>query len=127
MTPEVPAVLLQLAAVAGRSAMPGLPEAERASDLGLTAVLLAVAAEAWDGAAQRLVEENRAIRTLLGLDGADDDLRLSALRADNARLRARLIEAQIEAERSGDASRQDAIWAELIASTERRKLSTSLV
>lgn len=127
MTPEVPAVLLQLAAVAGRSAMPGVPEAEKASDLGLTAVLLAVASEVWDGEAQRLVEENRAVRALVGLPGADDDLRLSVLKAENGRLRARLIEAQIEAERSGDAARQDAIWAELVASTERRKLSTSLV
>lgn len=127
MTPEIPAVLLQLAAVAGRSAMPGVPEAERASDLGLTAVLLAVAAEVWDGAAQRLVEENRALRALLGLTGGDEDLRLSALRAENDRLRTKLIEAQIEAERSGDSVRQDAIWAELVASTERRKLSTSLV
>lgn len=127
MTPKVPAVLLQLAAVAGRSAMPGVPEAERASDLGLTAVLLAVAAEVWDGAAQRLVEENRAIRALLGLTGADEDLRLSALRAENDRLRAKLIAAHIEAERSGDGVRQDAIWAELVTSTERRKLSTSLV
>lgn len=127
MTPEVPAVLAQLAAIAGRNAMPGVPDPERASDLGLTAMLLTIAAEVWDGEASRLVEENRALRVLLPADGADDDLRLSALKAENKRLRALLIEAQIAAEAAGDAARQDAIWAELLRSTERRKLSVSLV
>jgi hypothetical protein len=127
MTPDVPAVLLQLAAVVGRNAVPGVPEAERASDLGLTAMLLGLAAEVWDGAAQQLVEENRALRRLLGESGEDQDFRLSALKAANDGLRARLIAAQIAAEQAGDAARQDAIWAELVTSTERRKLSVSLV
>lgn len=127
MTPEVPAVLLELAAVVGRNAMPGVPDAERASDLGLTAMLLSIAAEVWDGAAHHLAEENRALRGLLGEAGADADLRLSSLKAENDRLRARLIEAQIAAEQAGDPGRQDAIWAELARSTERRKLSVSLV
>jgi hypothetical protein len=127
MTPEVPAVLAQLAQIAARNAVAGVPDAERASDLGLTALLLNLAAEVWDGAAARLVEENRALRVLLADQGADDDLRLSALTAANHRLRAGLIDAQIAAEQSGDAARQAAIWAELVASTERRKLSISLV
>jgi hypothetical protein len=127
MTPEVPAVLAQLAQIAARNAAPGVPDAERASDLGLTALLLNLAAEVWDGAAARLVEENRALRVLLGQAGGDDDLRLSALSAENHRLRARLVEAHIAAEQAGDMARQDAIWAELALSTERRKLSISLV
>ena len=127
MNPAVPAVLMQLAAIVGRNAMPGVPEAERASDLGLSAMLLALAAEVWDGAAHNLVEENRALRTLLGEAGAEADFRLSALKAENDRLRAGLIAAQIAAEQAGDQVRQDAIWAELRASTERRKLSISLV
>lgn len=127
MNPAVPAVLMQLAAIVGRNAMPGVPEAERASDLGLSAMLLALAAEVWDGAAHNLVEENRALRTLLGEAGAEVDFRLSALKAENDRLRAGLIAAQIAAEQAGDQVRQDAIWAELRASTERRKLSISLV
>jgi hypothetical protein len=127
MTPEVPAVLAQLAQIAARNAVAGVPDAERASDLGLTALLLNLAAEVWDGAAARVVEENRALRVLLADQGADDDLRLSALTAANHRLRAGLIDAQIAAEQSGDAARQAAIWAELVASTERRKLSISLV
>ncbi|WP_297691752.1 hypothetical protein [Phenylobacterium sp.] len=127
MTPEVPAVLAELAGLVARNAMPGVPEPERASDLGLTAMLLGLAAEVWDGAAARLVEENRALRTLLGETGADEDLHLSKLKAENDRLRTRLIEAQIAAEEAGDQARQDAIWAELRASTERRKISVSLV
>ena len=127
MTPEVPAVLAQLAQIAMRNAAPGVPDAERTSDLGLTAMLLTLAAEVWDGAAQRLVEENRALRVLLAEGGTDDDLRLSALTAENRRLRRRLIEAQIAAEQTNDAARLAAIWAELVASTERRKLSVSLV
>jgi hypothetical protein len=127
MTPDVPSVLSELAQLLMRNAMPGVPDAERASALGLSAMLLSISAEVWDGAAHNLVEENRALRVLLDLPGRDDDLRLSALRAGNERLRALLITAQIEAEASGDIPRQDAIWAELRASTERRKLSISLV
>ncbi|HSV02468.1 MAG TPA: hypothetical protein VLI41_04620 [Phenylobacterium sp.] len=127
MTPEVPAVLAELAAVVARNAAPGVPEPERASELGLTAMLLGLAAEVWDGAAARLVEENRALRALLSDTGADEDLRLSKLKAGNDRLRGKLIEAQIAAEQAGDQARQEAIWAELRASTERRKISVSLV
>jgi hypothetical protein len=127
MTPEVPAVLTRLAQIAARNAAPGVPDGERASDLGIAATLLNVVAEVWDGAAARLVEENRALRALLAEARADDDLRISALTAENRRLRARLIAAQVAAEQAGDTARQDAIWAELVASTERRKLSTSLV
>jgi hypothetical protein len=127
MTPEVPAVLAELAGLLMRNAMPDVPDGERANALGLSAMLLTVAAEVWDGAAHQLVEENRALRALLDQPGQDDDLRLSALRAANARLRARLIEAHAAAEAAGDAALQDRIWAELLASTERRKLSISLV
>ena len=90
-------------------------------------MLLNLAAEVWDGEAARLVEENRALRALLTVEGADDDLHLSALKAANDVLRAKLIEAQVAAEAAGDTALQDAIWAELRASTERRKLSVSLV
>jgi hypothetical protein len=127
MTPTVPAVLAELANVAMKNAAPGVPDAERASHLALSAMLLNLAAEVWDGEAARLVEENRALRNLLGEAGADDDLRITALKADNDGLRARLIVAQAAAEAAGDTARQAAIWAELRASTERRKLSISLV
>ncbi|MBL8552691.1 MAG: hypothetical protein JNL41_00330 [Phenylobacterium sp.] len=127
MNPSVPAVLAELAGLAARNAMPGVPEAERASDLGLSAMLLGIAAEVWDRQAAILVEENRAVRVLLGEAGDDPDLRLTALRAENDRLRARLIDAHAAAEAAGDMARQDAIWAELLAATERRKISTAPV
>lgn len=127
MNPPVVPVLAELAGLLIKNAMPGVPEAERASDLGLSAALLGVAAEMWDRQAHILVEENRAIRGLLGLAGEDADLHISALKAENDRLRAALIEAQAAAEAAGDTARQAAIWAELIASTERRKLSTAPV
>ena len=127
MNPQVPAVLGELSGLLMRSAMPGVPEAERASDLSLSAMLLVVAAEIWDRQAQVLVEENRAVRALLGEAGDDPDLRISVLQAENDRLRGRLIEAHAAAEAAGDEARQAAIWAELIAATERRKLSMAPV
>lgn len=127
MNPRVPPVLAELAGLLLKNAMPGVPEPERASDLSLSAMLLTVAGEMWDRQAHILVGENRAIRVLLGEDGADADLRISALQAENDRLRSALIEAQAAAEAAGDAARQDAIWAELVASTERRRLSMAPV
>lgn len=127
MTPAVPSVLYELAQLLVRNAAPGVPDAERANALTLSSMLLALAAEVWDGAAENLVQENRALAALLADTADERDLRLSVLGAENARLRARLIEGHIAAEAAGDTARQDAIWAELLASTERRKLSVSLV
>ena len=141
MKPDIPAVLAELAGLVARNAAPDLDPAERAGALGLSAALLGMAAEAWDGAAQRLVEENRALRALLsdagdraGLDaalaGAEvDDLRISVLSAANARLRAGLIalQAAVEAEDSPEArALESRIWQELRLSTERRRMSSAL-
>ena len=141
MKPDIPAVLAELAGLVARNAVPDVDPAERAGALGLSAALLGMAAEAWDGAAQRLVEENRAIRSLLaaagdragrnaGLaEGDDGDLRISALSAGNARLRAALVDlhAEVEAESSPEArALEAAIWAELRRSTERRLASSAL-
>ncbi|MCX7587024.1 hypothetical protein [Phenylobacterium sp. 58.2.17] len=139
MNPTVPAVLAELAGLCMRNAMPDVHPADRASSLGLSAALLGVAAEVWDGSAARLVTENRAIRPLLarageaGLDfaalasGADEDLRLSALKADNDALRAALIQLHAAAEAKGARELEAAVWSELVASTERRKLASSPV
>jgi hypothetical protein len=127
MTPEVSSVLSELAGLLVRNAGADVPDAERASALGLSSMLLALAAEVWDGAAENLVQENRALALLLDDTASEASLNLSALRAENNRLRARLIQAHIAAEQAGDTAREDAIWAELRASTERRKLSVSLV
>ncbi len=127
MTPNVPDVLLELAGLLVRNAAPDIPAPERTSNLSLSAALLGILAETWDRQAAILVEENGALRTLLGEDGTDTDLRLSALQTENDRLRAALITLQIDAEARGDTALQVRIWAELAASTERRKLSTSPV
>jgi len=127
MNPPVPPVLAELAGLLLKNAMPGVPEPERASDLSLSAMLLMVVGEVWDRQAHILVEENRAVRALLGEAGEEADLRLSVLEAENNRLRAALIQAHAAAEAAGDIARQDAIWAELIASTERRRLVSAPV
>jgi len=127
MTPQVPLVLGEMAALAMRNAGPDVPDGERQTALTLAAMLLGVAAEVWDTAAEHLVRENRAVAALLGDADDESDLRLTALRAENARLRSLLIAAHVAAEQAGDRAREDAIWAELIASTERRKLSISSI
>ncbi len=127
MIPTVPSVLAEMAQLLVRNADPGVAPAERATALTLTSMLLGLAGEAWDGAADRLVTENRVLAALLPDTADETRLTLSALQAENARLRARLIAEQIAAEQAGDEARQDAIWAELRASTERRLISTSLV
>lgn len=137
MKPEVPAVLGEMAQLLVRNADPSVHPADRASALGMTAMLLGFAAEAWDGAAHHLVQENRAVHALLVQGAAfavspappvEDDLRLSALGAENARLRAALIVLQAAVEgRAEAAALNEAIWAELRASTERRKTASSVV
>lgn len=135
MIPSVPAVLVDLAGKVMANAMPDANPTDRAATLGLSAMLMGLAAEAWDGAAHNLVMENRAIRGLLARGAAhvpppeerpEDDFRLSALAAENARLRAALITLQIAVE-GRDEAMNDAIWAELRASTERRKQQGSAV
>jgi hypothetical protein len=123
MTPSVPAVLAELAGLLARAAEPGMPEAERAPALRISAGILAMAIENWDGAAENLVVENRAIAGLLGDAAAETTFSLSALAAENARLRQALIAAHAAAEQTGDQARQDAIWAELAAGVMRRTLT----
>lgn len=127
MTPPVPQVLFELAGLMIRNAQPDVPPAERAADLGIAALLLMVAAETWDDRAHILVEENRAIRALLGETGEDADLRLSSLTVENNRLREGLVALQADAEARGDVALQDRIWAELRTSTERRKIAAAPV
>ena len=135
MIPSVPAVLVDLAGKVAANAAPNVNPVDRASALGLSAMLMGLAAESWDSAAHHLVMENRAFRTLLAkgaayvpppAEHAEDDFRLSALAAENGRLRAALIILQTAVE-GRDEAMNDAIWAELRASTERRKTQGSAV
>lgn len=135
MTPTVPEVLAEIAGIALRNADPSVHPADRASALGLSAALLGMAAEVWDGMADRLFVENRAVRALLARDpafadlaaGRDDSLKISALKASNDTLRAALIDLQAAAETRGDAALVEDIWRELVTATERRKMMASPV
>jgi len=119
MKPNVSDVLMELSALVARNAAPDIPPADRAGALGLAAALLAIAGRHWDDAAHNLVLENRELRSLLNLSGQDDDLRIPVLTGENARLRAMLIQRHAEIE-GKDRQLEDAIWAELAASTVRR-------
>lgn len=142
MTPKVPDVLAEIAGLIGRSLTPGGDPAEKAANLGLSAALLGLAAQRWDGMAHALVEENRAIRPILarGADllgegrwrtlaaGADEDFRISALEKTNAELRGALLDLHERAEAAdGEAARalEAAIWDELRESTRRRLVAGS--
>jgi len=146
MKPDVAQVLADLAGRVARNAAPQIPPAQRAGELGLSAMLLGLAAEMWDGAAEILVQENAALRTLLAsgarvsqdnarrrwlveLAGSrDGSLRLSALQNANAELRVALIALHAELERRDDAearSLEADIWRELVAGAERRRLAGS--
>lgn len=144
MKPDVTDVLMDLAQRLAGEIAPQVQPAYLAGTLGMTAGLLSAVREEFDRAAQRRVEENGVIRGLfakaegLALDPAlaerlarlamtrDDDLRVSALDAGNALLRAALIDLHAAVE-ALDGPRAEAlntaIWAELAASTDRRRLS----
>ena len=123
---------------------PAVQPAYRQATVTMHAMILLAVREEFDRAAARRVEENRALRALFAeaapavadaalrerlaaaAASADASLLVPDLDAGNRALRALLIElhAHVEAQ-SGDAARriEDAIWRELAASTERRKLS----
>ncbi len=147
MKPEVDR-LLEVAALEliGRIG-PALPTSyQQFSTSALGALLLATREEFERGAARR-IEENAALRRLFDDSRAvvedtalrerletaareiDDDFTIGALEARNAALRGLLIELHAHAEDldTPAAKRLDeVIWSELVASTERRKLSLSL-
>ena len=146
MKPSAPQVLADLAGLSIRNAAPDVAPAARAGQLGLSALLLGLAAEMWDGAADILVRENAALRDLLAdgaalsADGArrrwlselsggrDESLRVSDLERANAELKVALIALHAELERRDDAPARELearLWRELAAATERRKLSGS--
>lgn len=106
------------------------------------AAMLEMIGDEWDGAAARLVAENRAIRALFGHAGAllddkdltqasqgeDKDLRISALTAANDTLRARLtdVQAHVEhADRKELASLETAIWDVLRDSVASRQIRSA--
>ncbi len=114
----------------------------RANVAAMGAELMTMIAEQWDSAAANLVSENREFRgivqrgsELLGDEalaaaaaGTDEDLRISALTAENDRLRAALtgLHARVE-DTEGEAARalDTAIWAALRRSVEVRRVGSA--
>lgn len=101
-----------------------------ANDVAMAAAMIDMVAEAWDGAAARLVAENADFAAVLG-DAAGDnpgDLRISALMARNDALRTRLIALQADAESRTDAAARDLqarIWAALRRSVAARRVASA--
>lgn len=137
MKPDIPAVLEDVARKLRETILPDL-KGFQANMVGMTAAMLDMTAEAWDGAADRLLQENAALATLLGQgstltgdpafrDAAKEeaeDLKISTLERINDQRRRALIalQARIETDQSAQAL-NTAIWDELRASTERRRVT----
>jgi len=141
MKPTVPHVAGELARRLRTEILPeltGFP----ANVVGMGAELIDMIGQQWDSAAANLVAENRAFRAVLARggallgdaaltaagQGADEDLRISALTAQNDRLRAALIplHARIE-DTPGDDARalEDAIWSALRDSVQARQIASA--
>jgi hypothetical protein len=143
MRPEVSSVFANFAADLVMRVVPEISPAYHQGTISMIATMLAIASEEWDRAASWRVEENNRLRELFRsslpvataelrrkleklIETRDDDLRISSLTANNSVLRAALIElhALVESKDSVEARKvEEAIWKELLQSTERRRLS----
>jgi hypothetical protein len=122
---------------------PALGSSYRQSEVGVLGMMLLAVREEFERAAARRAEENDELRRLFreaapavrdaGLrarleaaaEGRDESLLVADLERGNAELRALLVELHAHAEEleSPEARRiEAAVWRELAASTERRKL-----
>lgn len=133
MKPSIPVAASDLAARLRSEIVPELTSF-RANNVAMGSAMIDMIAEEFDRAAARLFEENEAVRGLLERGGvpfaapAKPDLRVSALEAENDRLRAALIDLQaaLEARSDPDAQALDAdIWRELARSVERRRIASA--
>ena len=145
MTPDPCRVLGDFAGRIVEELAPDLKSAYLQGSAGLMAATIGMMVEEWDRAADRLAEENAALRALFAQSAPlapgglavrlealartmDADLKVTTLQAANDTLRAVLIELQAWAEdQTGPAltALNTAIWAELSMSTERRKFAAT--
>jgi hypothetical protein len=144
MKPEPAHALERLMQALLGDLMPNVQPSYRQASVMIHAMMVGAIREELDRAAARRVEENAALRALFAgarsivTDSAlrerlaaaagttDASLLVPALEDANRALRALLIEVHAHVESlPGEAARrlEDAIWRELVASTERRKLS----
>lgn len=136
MKPDVPLALADIATKLRETILPALTGFQ-ANTVGMAAAMLDMTAEAWDSAADRLMAENAALAALLERGSVETgdpafaaaaaeqaaDYRISTLERINDRRRHALIDLQARIE--GDpacAALDAAIWDELRASTERRRV-----
>ena len=133
MKPSIPVAASDLAARLRAEIVPELT-GFRANNVAMGSAMIDMIAEEFDRAAARLFAENEAVRGLLERGGvaiaapARLDLRVSALEAQNDRLRAALIDLQtaLETRDDADARALDAdIWRELAHSVERRRVASA--
>lgn len=146
MRPDVPRVLNGIAMSLATEIMAEVRTPNAQQSVGLASGLLTLAAQEFDRAAARLVEENSAILAIVaraqsamedsGLQGRisrelgeipGQDLHVSALQVENDRLRALLIDVHAAVERMAGAEARaldQLIWDELRESTRRRHLVT---
>ncbi len=144
MKPDVTEMLAQAAQTLLADVAPKLGSEYEQRSVAILAMLLPAVSEEFDRAAARRVEENAVLRRLFAdskpvvrdpslrgrLDeaarGADASFSVRALSAANEALRGLLVELHAAVEEiPTPAARalEDRIWAELRASTERRRLS----
>lgn len=110
----------------------------RANVAAMGAAMLDMVAQEWDGAAARLVRENGAFRALLEHGAAlyaapppggdDADLRISALTAENDRLRGLITDLmeRLEDDAAGPAQALLAdIWAALAQTVADRRIASA--
>ncbi|MGE4304832.1 MAG: hypothetical protein AB7E24_12490 [Novosphingobium sp.] len=136
MKPDIPLVLDDLARKLRESILPDLTGFQ-ANMIGMTAAMLDMVAESWDEAADRLARENSALAALLAQGSAAtgdpdyaaaareeaEDLKISTLERINDRRRRALIKLHTRIEGDDSATALNtAIWDELRASTERRRV-----
>jgi hypothetical protein len=139
MKPSIPVAATDLAVRLRSEIVPELT-GFRANNVAMGSAMIDMIAEEFDRAAARLFEENEAVRGLLArgaalVDGMDApgvpaklDLRVSALEAENDRLRAALIGLQAALETRDDAGARALdgdIWRELAQSVERRRIASA--
>ena len=146
MKPDVDLTLQLIAASLMTEVAPKISDDYTQRNSMLTAMLLQIAAEEWDRAAARRVEENGVLRRLFmeaaaevedpelraRLEAAsgeeEESVRISDLNRSNDRLRTLLIELHAHLEEiDTEAARriEAAIWEELRGSTERRAVSVA--
>ena len=145
MTPDPQAVIGDFAGRLMQVLAPDLRTSYVMGSAALMSATLGMLVEEYDRTAARLADENAAIRGLCAqavplapgalsvrleelAKGDGSDLRISALQATNNSLRAALIDLQTWCETQTGAAAMtinEAIWAELAASTERRRFSSS--